>query len=81
VELTRIDWARGMLAVIVVPSPGLEMMLKRPPALFRCLDIRANPNPALALHPTTKPHPLSLTESRTAVADELSSTWMYVAPL
>jgi len=73
------DWARGIVAIMVVPSPGLEMMLKTPPELLMRSDIPESPNPGVVLDPTTKPHPLSLTESRTVVADALSSTLMWVA--
>ena len=76
VELTFIDWVRGIVAITAVPSPGLEMMLKPPPELVMRSDIPDSPNPDFVLDPTTKPHPLSLTESRTVVADTLSSTWM-----
>jgi len=76
VEPTSIDWVRGIAAITVVPSPGLEMMLKTPPELLMRSDIPDNPNPGLVFDPTTKPHPLSLTESRTAVGDALSSTLM-----
>ena len=81
VELAFIDCARGIVAITVVPSPGLEMMLKSPPELFMRSDILHSPNPGFVLDPTTKPHPLSLTESRTVVADVLSSILIDAAPL
>src|SRR5215472_908508 len=70
------DWVRGIVAITVVPSPGLEMMLKRPPDLLIRSDIPERPNPTPVLNPTTKPHPLSLTNSRIVNADVHSSTLM-----
>ena len=76
VKPTVSDWIRGIIAITVVPSPGLEMMLKEPPELLMRSDIPEIPNPGFVLDPATKPQPLSLTESRTVVADALSSTLM-----
>src|SRR5262245_54389579 len=65
---------------MAVPSPGLECTLETPPELFMHSGITDNPKPGFPLDSTAKPHPLSLTESRTVGPHALSSTLMDGAP-
>ena len=68
------DWISGIVAVMQVPLPGLDVIVKPPPEFFMRWDIPDSPSPCFAIDDTTNPHPLSFTERRTVVGDALSST-------
>ena len=73
-DVASTDCISGIVAVMEVPLPGLEVILKRPPEFLIRSDIPDSPNPCFVIDPITKPHPLSFTERRTVVDDAVSWT-------